>query len=468
MKNAPKTIGFVILAAALCAIAVFTAPKSAVDEIFNEQGTEFYPDFKEAKNAAALEVIGIDEKLGKMIPFKVALLDGRWVIPSYSNYPTDVENKMEHTAVKLLGLKRDELRSSLPSDHEELGVLNPEKGIPTGAGTRVTLKDKNGNKLVDYIIGKEVEGKSGYRYMRQPGQSKTYAVKADLEISTKFSDWVETGLLDMQSADAKEITVNDYSVTQGQLVQKGQFMLSRDEESNWNAQKVPEGKEINQEKVNNVIYEIANLKLASVRRKPDALIDVLSGKSNQLSPEVQLSLQSKGFYLNQGGIIGDEGQFVVVKKNGVAYIIIFGVGFNDDSIQIGTDSDKKDDKSVSGRYMFITAQYDASINKEPTVPAKPVEPENPTPEQTKTYEKLLAEWNAATADHEKWAKTKKEADDEIEKLKKRFNEWYYVVDNKSYEKMKVKFEDLLKAKEKKTKEKPGGAAPNFQLPQLRQ
>ena len=354
MKNTPKTIGFVVMALILCAIAVFTAPQDVTDEVFSEQGTEFFPDFTDPLKAASLEVIGMDPKLGKMIPFKVELKDGRWVIPSYSNYPTDVKDKMEHTAVKLMGLKRDQLRSSLPSDHEELGVVDPEKGTATGAGIRVTLKDANGNKLCDYILGKEVEGQHGFRYIRTPGQSMTYAVKADIELSTKFSDWVETGLLEMESADAKEITVNDYSVTQGQLVQKGQFMLTRDDESNWNAEKVPEGKEIDQEKVNNVIYEISNLKLASVRRKPESLIQLLSGKSNQLTPEVQLSLQSKGFYLNQGGIVGDEGQFVVVKKNGVAYIIIFGVGFNDDSIQIGSD-DKKDDKKVTGRYMFINS-----------------------------------------------------------------------------------------------------------------
>lgn len=466
MKNTPKTLIFVLIAAVLCIAAIFTAPKNVTDELFSEQGTEFYPQFTKALDAAALEVIGMDEKLGKMIPFKVALNDGRWVIPSYSNYPTDVKDKMEHTAVKLLGLKRDQLRSSLPSDHEALGVLNPEKGIPTGAGIRVTLKDKNGSKLVDYIVGKEVEDKAGYRYIRLPGQAKTYAVKTDLEISTKFSDWVETGLLDMQSADARQITIDNYSVTQGQLVQKDEFTLSRDAESNWIAEKVPEGKEVNQEKVNGLINEISNLKLASVRRKPDALIDALSGKTNKLTPEVQLSLQSKGFYLSQNGILGDEGQFILDKKNGVKYVIIFGVGFNDDSLQIGSD-EKKDDKSVSGRYMFIMAHYDPSINVEPKVPAQPEEIENPTAEQTKAYEKLLTEWNAAKADHEKWAATKKEADEEIEKLKKKFNEWYYVVDNKSYEKMKVKFEDVLKVKEKKTEENPG-TAPNFQLPQFKQ
>lgn len=466
MNYAPKTIGFVLIAVVLCAIAVFTAPKNVSDELFSDLGTEFYPEFKDALKATTLEVIGMDEKQGKMIPFKVALKDGRWVIPSYSNYPTDVKDKMEHTAVKLLGLKRDELRSSLPSDHEELGVIDPEKGIPTGAGIRVTLKDSNGNKLCDYIVGNEVEGKPGFRYLRTPGQSKTYAVKADLEISTKFSDWVETGLLDMQSSDAKELTVNDYSVTQGQLVQKGQFLLNRDAELKWNTEKVPEGKEVDQEKVNNIIYEISNLKLASVRRKPESLIQVLSGKSNQLTPEVQLSLQSNGFYLNDGGIVGDEGQFVVVKNNGVAYIIIFGVGFNDDSIQIGAD--KKDDKSVSGRYTFITAQYDASINPEPKVLEQPKEIENATPEQKKEYDKLFADWSKAKADHEAWEKTKKEAEEEVKKLKERFNEWYYVVDNESYKKMKVTLVDLLKNKEKAEDKKADTPSPNFQLPQLKQ
>ena len=466
MNYTPKTIGFVLVAAALCAIAVFTAPKNVNDELFSDLGTEFYPDFKDALKATTLEVIGMDEKQGKMIPFKVALKDGRWVIPSYSNYPTDVKDKMEHTAVKLLGLTRDELRSSLPSDHEALGVIDPDKGIPTGAGIRVTLKDSDGNKLCDYIVGQQVEGKSGFIYLRTPGQSKTYAVKADLEISTKFSDWIETGLLDMQSADVKELTINDYSVTQGQLVQKGQFLLNRDKEQKWNTEKVPEGKELDQEKANSVISEIANLKLASVRKKPDSLIQILSGKTNQLTPEAQISLQSNGFYLNDGGIVGDEGQFVVVKNNGVAYIIIFGVGFNDDSIQIG--SDKKNDKSVSGRYTFITAQYDASINPEPKVSEKPKEIETPTPDQKKEYEKLLDVWNKTTADHEAWAKTKKEADEEVKTLKSRFNEWYYVVDNESYKKMKVTLVDLVKDKEKKEDKKSNSPVPNFQLPQLKQ
>ena len=87
-------------------------------------------------------------------------------------------------------------------------------------------------------------------------------------------------------------------------------------------------------------------------------------------------------------------------------------------------------------------------------------------EKTKEYEKLLSDWNKATADHEAWSKTKKEAEEEVKKHKDRFNEWYYVVDNGSYEKMKVKFEDLVKVKEEKPEEKKDVPAPNFQLPQF--
>ena len=49
----------------------------------------------------------------------------------------------------------------------------------------------------------------------------------DIDLSTKFKDWVETGLLEMSSSDARNLEVMNYSVTQGQLVQKGQFGISK-------------------------------------------------------------------------------------------------------------------------------------------------------------------------------------------------------------------------------------------------
>ena len=360
-----------------------------------------------------------------------------------------------------------------------LEVVKPDAQTPTGKGVQVTLKDANGNTLCDYILGKEVEGKFGWRYVRIPNQSKTFAVKMDIDLSTKFKDWVETGLLEMTNTDARKLEVMNYSVTQGQLVEKGRFNISKQDAGDWSTKnQIPEGKQLSQDKVGTVIDELSNLKLAGVRKKPDSLIELLSGKSRQLTPESQLSLQNKGFYLAKGGILGDEGQFILTKYNGVKYTVIFGVGFNDESLQVSTkkegETEKKEDDKATGRYMFINVGYDDKFNPSPTIPAEPKTPaKDATEEVKKKYDDDLKAYNKAKADKEAWEKTDKEAKEEVAKLQKRFTDWYYVIDNESYEKIKVAFPDLVedipdpaddKAAAQPPTGLPQGLPPGFQLP----
>lgn len=449
MKDAPKTVLFAAVAILLCIIAAVTSPKEDVDALFADLGTEFYPDFKDPLAAASLEVIGADKDTGMLLPFKVELKDGRWTIPSASNYPADAKDKVAKLAANFVGITRDELRSDLPSDHEILEVVEPDAQTPSGKGVRVTLKDANGNSLCDYILGKEVEGKFGWRYVRVPNQSKTYAVKMDIDLSTKFKDWVETGLLDMSNTDARKLEVMNYSVTQGQLVEKGRFTISKKDEGDWMTKsQIPEGKQLSQDKVGDVITELSNLKLAGVRKKPDSLIALLSGQSRQLTPESQISLQSKGFYLAEGGILGDEGQFILTKFNGVRYTVIFGVGFNEESLNVSTkkegEAEGKKDAKATGRYMFINVSFDERFNPVPALLPEPEAPaEDATEEIKKKYDEQLKAYNKAKADAEALEKTNKEAKEEVAKLQKRFNDWYYVIDNESYEKIKVSFPDLV-------------------------
>ncbi|MCH2205017.1 MAG: DUF4340 domain-containing protein [Lentisphaerales bacterium] len=461
MKDAPKTIVFGALAVILCIIAAVTSPQKNVDALFVDLGTEFYPDFTDPLKATSLEVVGADKDTGILLPFKVELKDGRWSIPSASNYPADAKDKVAKLAANLVGITRDELRSDLPSDHEILEVVKPDAQTPTGKGVQVTLKDANGNILCDYILGKEVEGKFGWRYVRIPNQSKTFAVKMDIDLSTKFKDWVETGLLEMTNTDARKLEVMNYSVTQGQLVEKGRFDISKEDAGDWSTKnQIPEGKQLSQDKVGKVIDELSNLKLAGVRKKPDSLIELLSGNSRQLTPESQLSLQNKGFYLAQGGILGDEGQFILTKYNGIKYTVIFGVGFNDESLQVSTkkegEAEKNADEKATGRYMFINVGYDDKFNTAPTIPAEPKVPaEDATEEVKKKYDEDLKTYNKAKADKEAWEKDSKEAKEEVAKLQKRFTDWYYVIDNESYEKIKVTFPDLVEDIPKPADDKAG-------------
>jgi hypothetical protein len=464
MKETPKTIIFAIAALLLCIIAAVTSPKKNIDALFVDLGSEFYPKFSDPLAATTLEVVGTDKQTGILLPFKVALKNGQWSIPSHNDYPADAKDKVAKLAANFVGITRDELRSELPSDHEVLEVVDPAAQTPTGKGIRLTLKDDNGNILCDYILGKEVEGKYGWRYLRIPNQPKTFAVKMSIDLSTKFSDWVETGLLDMKSDDARKLEVMNYSVTQGQLVQKGQFALSKEDKGTWTTKEtIPPGKQLAQGKIGEVITELSDLKIASVRLKPDSLVQLLSGKSKQLTQESQLSLQSKGFYLAQGGILGDEGQFVLTKYNGVTYVVIFGVGFNDESLKVSTTKEGEKDLSqesqkATGRYMFISTNYNPEFNPEPTLLAEPAKlAEAATEADKKKYDEDLKNFNKAKADHDAWLKTSTEAKEEVAKLQKRFNNWYYVIDNESYEKVKVSFTDLV--------EVPPTPAPQGQAPQ---
>ena len=68
----------------------------------------------------------------------------------------------------------------------------------TGRGTRLTLRDAQGGTLADVIIGKPVESRQGYRYVRLASGSRTYISQVgDLRVSTELADWIESDLLSL-------------------------------------------------------------------------------------------------------------------------------------------------------------------------------------------------------------------------------------------------------------------------------
>src|SRR5205807_1983916 len=95
-------------------------------------------------------------------------------------------------------------------DQEALGVLDPldlKSGLK-GRGKRVTLRDKSEKVLADFIIGNEVKDRPGQRYVRVPGQKRTYGVNVKADLSTKFADWIETNLLKVDASHVRSVTFN--------------------------------------------------------------------------------------------------------------------------------------------------------------------------------------------------------------------------------------------------------------------
>src|SRR5262249_19521974 len=131
------------------------------------------------------------------------------------------------------------VRSDLAQDHGKYGVIDPldqKVGSLQGRGKRVTLRDAQKSVLADFILGKPVEGKTGWRFVRVPGGKRTYAVKTEADPSTRFADWVNAGLLRMPAASIRKVTINNYAVdpARGTIDQAETITLSQDN-GKWSA-----------------------------------------------------------------------------------------------------------------------------------------------------------------------------------------------------------------------------------------
>ena len=162
MNESTKTIVFVGVAVVLAALAGashFSGPTNSAD--FEMVGKEFYEEFTSGNMAESLEVSAVDAESGRLRRFSVEKQDGLWRIPSHYNYPAEAAVRLAQTASSFIGISRDSLEGRLVNEQERLGVLDPlevEIEDPESAGKRITLKDADGEVVVDYIIGNEVEG----------------------------------------------------------------------------------------------------------------------------------------------------------------------------------------------------------------------------------------------------------------------------------------------------------------------
>ena len=97
-----------------------------------------------------------------------------------------------------------------------------------GIGQRITLTNEAGETLADYIIGKKVEGEENAYYVRKakPLEDEVYITELDINLSAKFSDWIEDDLLKLDRGDLAEIVVDKYSSTT--LSQAGGTFVDRE------------------------------------------------------------------------------------------------------------------------------------------------------------------------------------------------------------------------------------------------
>ena len=441
MNDLNKTYTYIGVAVLLALIAFFVKPTRLTPDAFLDQGELFFPDFTDPNTATTLEVIEFDEATGAGHPFKLTFTHGRWIIPSHHNYPADGADRLAQTAAGVIDIRKDDFRSDNVSDHEFCGVVDPldeaAAGL-AGRGKRVTIKGASDQVLADFIIGNEIEGRQGMRFVRVPGQKRVYAARIDIDISTRFADWIETDLLKVEKEKINRFTLNDYSINErsGSVDQRDNVSVTMTD-NGWTGRQGQSRFDTDSAKVEEVLKVIDSLVIVGVRPKPEGISASLSTSTGnaQLDQAGIMSLRSKGFYLTRSGqLMSNEGELKVQTNEGIIYTLRFGEVLYGSGLSVSAGSDESSEGDAgqeANRYLFLTADFDVNLLPEPTRPASmsfdgkadSLLTEHDKDNKT-TYEK-----------HQAWVVSVGQSSSLAKELNARFAEWYYVISAESFDKL---------------------------------
>ncbi|MGH1363420.1 MAG: DUF4340 domain-containing protein [Calditrichia bacterium] len=451
MNEKKTTYMFAGVALGLLLLALITTPSRITPDAFIDQGEAFYPEFTDPNEATSLEVIRWDEETGEAIPFKVVFADGRWSIPSHNSYPADGADRLSKTAAGAIGIVKDDYRSDNTSDWEACGVVDPLDESATslvGRGERVTIRGANDKVLADYILGNKIEGREGFRFLRIPDQKRIYAVRTDFDVSTKFSDWIEADLLQVPGPDDIDmVTIKDYRVNerQGRINERDEITLAR-EGAAWKMNRMPRSKETNTTKITELMKAIDELSIVGVRPKPKGLSASLKRSSNDTGMEMSdlMSLQSKGYYLVEGsGLFSNEGEVQVGTKTGILYTLRFGEVAYGSGLEVSAGGGEANTSGpAENRYLFVTTSFQEDRFKEPRKPANT--------DFVGKADSLFTDSDRANQAlqlaYDTWQKQVDDGRKLADDLNDRFANWYYVISDESFKKVKLNRVDLVKDK----------------------
>jgi len=421
-----KTLAAGCGALTLLSIAWITAPRVSTPAVFADRGQVLFPQFQDPNSAASLEVVEYDAKNATVKPFKIQNRNGRWTVPSQHDYPADAKNQLARVAAAVINLRKDDFVSDSATDYERCGVLDPlDPAVPSlsGRGTRLSVRGANEQLLADVIVGHEVAGHPGFRYIRLPGQRRVYAsAVGNLKVSTDFGDWIERDLLQVDSEEIDAVNLRNYSLdrTTGKVNPGETMLLQKSAGGEWSMNGLNAGEQLDLAAIDSLLRNLSSLRIAAVLPKPAGIKATLTHAASDatVTNEDRADLARKGFYLAGGGqLVSDRGEIVVRTNRGVFYTLRFG------DIAPGAETSIEDAGSTTGdgkrrkppgenRYLFIMVDFDA---KSGATPGRAVE-----------------------------------GNEKAQFLRARFAPWYYVIAADSFAKIRLRRGDLVQSGARRT------------------
>ncbi|MEE2642045.1 MAG: DUF4340 domain-containing protein [Planctomycetota bacterium] len=375
-----KTTAILAAFAAVSFILAFTVYLSTQPEQDDQHeliGEVFYPDFNDVLQASSMELIVWDPEKKETRQFEVAKVDNIWTIPDHDNYPVESPQRLRDSAGSVMNIKRLHLAGKTPEDHERLGVVDPKDENAKlkeahQIGDRIRLLDDSGNVVCDFIIGKAVEVDAGEEnsderelvkgeryYVREPDKNETYTAVLDLQISTDFSDWIDSDLMQVGDASIQKIQLKNYEVAIKPLKEFGgqpvpirdkyEEILAQQKDFNWTLEGLnEETEELDSAPLSDLANQLKSLKILDVQPKPsyedgetrvlngDLTVNLPQGVDRQDARFIQEQavqvLGQEGYILGfedeknlkQPTLLSRNGELNFATDDGLVYHLVFG------------------------------------------------------------------------------------------------------------------------------------------------
>ncbi|MCX7591427.1 MAG: DUF4340 domain-containing protein [Kiritimatiellae bacterium] len=388
-------LALVILAVIVIAVAVLTSRQPG-SPTAKAVGTHILPSLD--VNKVANIVVRSHQETAT-----VARAEDVWVCPAKFGYPADFE-KVKRVLLKLADLKVADTTQLDDAQRKQLKMYPPgTEGIPSeNTGTMVELKDRDGTPLAVLLLGEEHRRRpSGERvspYDSYPDgrfvsadQGKTVYVVSDVldDLSPRIGSWLDTELLNVASADIKEITLTS---TNGHVVKLARMK----EGGSLEVTDLAEDEETDSSKLYSVQSALSYLRFDDV--------------ADPSLTDEQLGMGKPAFY-------------EAVTKDGERY-----------RVTVGGKPEGKDE-----RYIRIAVTLDPA----PEQPAKSEEKKEETASQGEEKKK-----EDEGKEKEK-QEARKKLEEKVASLNKKVGKWTYTVSAYKAESFTRGRSDLVKKKEKK-------------------
>ncbi len=296
----------------------------------------------------------------------------------------------------------------------------------------------------------------------------------------------------------------------------------------WKPRSLADDEELDTAKLDALRTALDDLKIVDVRKKPEGLSASLSSDGSfATNQEALADLQRAGFFATSAGqfyrifppvgsrkidmngveIISSEGEIRVGMKDGVRYLLRFGRILEGQ----GGDAESGSDQNVN-RFLLVTAEFDPQLIPEPELeplpdlPPEQAAPNEPQPGETpntppddataqagetgeskaeegqdgsaaeqpageaaeKKAEDVQAERERIEKENQRkrdeYQEKLKKGEERVKELNARFAEWYYIISDEVYRKIRLSRQDIVKKKEATppasgTESENGGAMP---------